>query len=268
MSPIEYDARILVFWETMRDNPLGNLIWLFAEQYNYEEHHDATETLMKLIESFGCVTSPSDPKTRNCYDGLSGYNDVRPVRKYQCSTTEHFGIPLLKDEYCSCHYGEENGYGQCYIQVVPSLLNGSPQTVQQLIDARNARTESCPECRKEELHVSDIVISNMRLLPKVIIVCVCRGGSPVKNSIPINMADSCDIWLGDPTTSDEDRAKYTLAAYVEHSGEDAKGGHYIAFCREAETNKWFRFDDAKVAENDKFPAVHDNGSILLYTRSV
>ncbi|KAK1665374.1 hypothetical protein QYE76_053533 [Lolium multiflorum] len=71
------------------------------------------------------------------------------------------------------------------------------------------------------------------------------------------------------------RNLYTLHSVIVHSG-DIRGGHYYAFIRPTLSDKWFKFDDARVTEEDAKSALNEqygghetklsNAYMLVYIR--
>jgi len=59
--------------------------------------------------------------------------------------------------------------------------------------------------------------------------------------------------------------KYTLQCIINHSG-GLHGGHYISYCKDDDTGRWFNFDDTMVSEISPAAVVTQNAYFLFYTR--
>ena len=60
--------------------------------------------------------------------------------------------------------------------------------------------------------------------------------------------------------------KYRLYAVSNHYGT-MDGGHYTAYCRNIDYNKWFKFDDCNVMELKGNEVRSSNAYILFYCAS-
>ena len=60
--------------------------------------------------------------------------------------------------------------------------------------------------------------------------------------------------------------KYQLCAVCSHKGVSGPNGHYIAFCKNKENNKWFKFNDSSCQEVDKYELNRDNPYLLIYEK--
>ena len=51
---------------------------------------------------------------------------------------------------------------------------------------------------------------------------------------------------------------YELIGVITHLGVSGPGGHFIAFCKSPINDKWYRYNDDKVNEAEKFN-IHNEG---------
>ena len=59
---------------------------------------------------------------------------------------------------------------------------------------------------------------------------------------------------------------YELIGVISHYGTSDMAGHFIAFCKNSNNNKWYKFNDGFVDESS-FSEAKDNGMpyVLFYT---
>ncbi|EDQ91781.1 uncharacterized protein MONBRDRAFT_5793, partial [Monosiga brevicollis MX1] len=94
----------------------------------------------------------------------------------------------------------------------------------------------------------------------------CRLEFPVTDVL--DLSPYCD------TTSDTAAAQdiatlgadYVLAGVVTHMGSQATSGHYMAYCRDTETNQWYRYDDSDVHEVSASDVSNRLPYMLFYRR--
>jgi len=63
-----------------------------------------------------------------------------------------------------------------------------------------------------------------------------------------------------------DAMLYDLVGVVNHLGRELNAGHYIAYCRNVGTNKWYVYNDRSCAEIDASSIVSNDAYILFYQR--
>ena len=61
--------------------------------------------------------------------------------------------------------------------------------------------------------------------------------------------------------------KYRIIGVCTHFGDSGISGHYIAFCRNSKSSKWYLFNDSTCKEIDKSNIYNGNPYLLLYERS-
>ena len=62
------------------------------------------------------------------------------------------------------------------------------------------------------------------------------------------------------------RIKYNIISVCSHQGYSGKFGHYIAFCRNRQTNKWYLFNDSFFKECTKKDIYSGSPYLLLYEK--
>ena len=62
------------------------------------------------------------------------------------------------------------------------------------------------------------------------------------------------------------RIKYNIISVCSHQGYSGKFGHYIAFCRNRQTNKWYLFNDSFFKECTKEDIYSGSPYLLLYEK--
>lgn len=59
--------------------------------------------------------------------------------------------------------------------------------------------------------------------------------------------------------------KYELTGIVNHEGS-LSGGHYVAYCKNSSTKKWYLFNDSRVSEVSESQVLHCEAYILFYQK--
>lgn len=59
--------------------------------------------------------------------------------------------------------------------------------------------------------------------------------------------------------------RFNLFAVSNHYGASMDSGHYTAYCKNPEFNKWFKFDDQDVMEINSYEVRNSAAYILFYT---
>ena len=49
-----------------------------------------------------------------------------------------------------------------------------------------------------------------------------------------------------------DKSSYQLIGVITHIGESSMSGHFIAYCKDPITGKWYKYNDAMVNEVENF----------------
>ena len=61
---------------------------------------------------------------------------------------------------------------------------------------------------------------------------------------------------------------YNLYAIISHQGNDANNGHFFAYCKHRNTNKWYLYNDTIVLECQKNDDYLNGVSYILFYQSV
>jgi ubiquitin carboxyl-terminal hydrolase 8 len=125
----------------------------------------------------------------------------------------------------------------------------------------------CPDCKKD---VNGIKMINLWKLPYVLIIQLKRfekkGKRLEKIDTPVKFNDTLivDKYVNEMYRSalGERNITYKLYAIGNHSGT-ASGGHYYAYCKNSEQNKWYCYNDSNVSEIVK-DIDTQNAYILFY----
>ena len=64
------------------------------------------------------------------------------------------------------------------------------------------------------------------------------------------------------------RIKYRIIGVCTHYGYSGQTGHYIAFCKNTEENKWYEFNDSSCRECGKNSIYGGSPYLLLYERTL
>ena len=59
---------------------------------------------------------------------------------------------------------------------------------------------------------------------------------------------------------------YELIGVITHLGVSGPGGHFIAFCKSPIDEKWYKYNDDKVSEADKFNIYNEGVAYILFYR--
>lgn len=84
-----------------------------------------------------------------------------------------------------------------------------------------------------------------------------------KIDVPVDVR-CAELDLGPFATDDTEKCKYNLYATVNHYGESANCGHYMAICKD-ESEKWWAYNDDQVKECPTSDP--KNGYIFFYEKN-
>ena len=59
---------------------------------------------------------------------------------------------------------------------------------------------------------------------------------------------------------------YELIGVITHLGVSGPGGHFIAYCKSPIDEKWYKYNDDKVTEADKFNIYNEGVAYILFYR--
>ena len=126
-------------------------------------------------------------------------------------------------------------------------------------DQKGIKGFDCAKCKKNLISLQTSIIK----LPNVLIINLKRVG---ENSI---YNHDIEIPFILKTKSIEKLNKfnqnYELIGFIKHYGND-ESGHNIAYSKNIFDNKWYKFNDTKVKEVNKFPSTEK--SFLLFYQSI
>ena len=119
---------------------------------------------------------------------------------------------------------------------------------------------ACPLCNKFCKQTS---INKIYSSPNIFIFILNRGKNnifSVKMNYPPILELSEYIELNTcPNT-------YELIGVITHLGVSGPGGHFIAFCKSPIDEKWYKYNDDKVSEADKFNIYNEGVAYILFYR--
>jgi len=120
------------------------------------------------------------------------------------------------------------------------------------------------KCQNCNMPVSVSSKTNYYTLPDVLIINLNRDKDNI-NDVPVIFEQSID--LTKEVESKIDRNIYDLICIIAHFGKSGTEGHYMAYCKKQDNNKWYQFNDSTVTESN-FQEASTSGRayILFYQR--
>ena len=120
---------------------------------------------------------------------------------------------------------------------------------------------TCQSCKMPVMVSSK---TNNYTLPDVLIINLSIDKDNLYD-IPISFDESID--LSKEVESKIDRNIYDLICIITHFGKSGTEGHYMAYCKKQDNNKWYQFNDSTVTESN-FQEASTSGKayILFYQR--
>ena len=127
----------------------------------------------------------------------------------------------------------------------------------------------CESCNQ---HVQSTKTLTLKSLPQVLCVQLKRFRHDAYFSSKLNHVveyptEGLDLrhflnkdFIGSPLSSS---SEYDLLGIVNHRGS-FNGGHYVAYCRDLNTGKWFEFDDSRVREISESQLMNVQAYLLFY----
>ena len=118
----------------------------------------------------------------------------------------------------------------------------------------------CPLCKT---NCQQNTVNRIYMSPYVFIFILNRGKNNIF-SVKMNYPPVID--LSKEVESVKSPTVYELTGVITHLGVSGPNGHFIAFCKNIHTQKWFKYNDDKYYEADNFN-VHNEGIayILFYS---
>jgi uncharacterized UBP type Zn finger protein len=119
-------------------------------------------------------------------------------------------------------------------------------------------------CQNCKMPVSVSSKTNYYTLPDVLIINLGRDKNNL-DEVPISFDESID--LTKEVESKIDRNIYDLICIITHFGKSGTEGHYMAYCKKQDNQKWYQFNDSVVTESN-FQEASTSGRayILFYQR--
>lgn len=126
-------------------------------------------------------------------------------------------------------------------------------------------------CESCNLPVQSTKTLTLKSLPQVLCVQLKRFrhdhySSKLNNVVeyPVNGLDLRHFlhkeFIGSPLSSS---SEYDLLGIVNHRGS-FNGGHYVAYCRNLQSGRWFEFDDSRVREINEEDLMNTQAYLLFY----
>ena len=125
----------------------------------------------------------------------------------------------------------------------------------------------CPTCKVKRDAIKQIKICK---LPKVLVIHLKRFSyegkwrQKLQNMVDFPLFDLKLKKYKSCSSLDNFDASYELYGVVNHYGT-LEGGHYVAFCKNDEKNKWFKYDDHEVTELSTADVKSHAAYLLFYT---
>ena len=93
------------------------------------------------------------------------------------------------------------------------------------------------------------VFTNLVFGPNILIIILNRGKGK-EFDVKLNFGE--DLNLDNYIEKKETGVHYKLIGVITHLGESGMGGHFIAFCKDPISLKWYKFNDAFVSPVEDF----------------
>ena len=106
--------------------------------------------------------------------------------------------------------------------------------------------ENAMYCNKCKAIIDCITWTNLVTGPEILILLLNRGKGK-EFDIKIIFDEDLDL-----TKYIENGCKYKLMGVISHLGESGMGGHFIAYCKDPITKKWYKYNDSLVNEVTNF----------------
>lgn len=92
------------------------------------------------------------------------------------------------------------------------------------------------------------------------------GGNGIKIDSMIEFP--FELKLANFSTQRAEYPTYELYGVINHHSLQADSGHYTAFCRDTDMERWYRYDDEKVTETEQSLIVSKDAYVLFYQQKV
>ena len=103
----------------------------------------------------------------------------------------------------------------------------------------------CNNCRKS---ANCNICTQLVTSPEILIIILNRGKG-IEFDVKINFSEELNL---SNYIQFNDKSNYQLIGVITHIGESSMSGHFIAYCKDPITNKWYKYNDAMVNEVENF----------------
>ena len=104
-------------------------------------------------------------------------------------------------------------------------------------------------CNNCQTSTACSVFTNFVFGPNILIIILNRGKGK-EFDVKLNFGE--DLNLDNYIEKKETGVNYKLIGVITHLGESGMGGHFIAFCKDPISLKWYKFNDAFVSPVEDF----------------
>ena len=104
----------------------------------------------------------------------------------------------------------------------------------------------CNYCKKTS---PSCMYTNLTTGPEILVLLLNRGKG-IQFNVNINFEENLNLY--DYIEYKDTGFNYKLIGVITHIGESSMNGHFIAFCKDPITEKWFKYNDAIVTEINNF----------------
>ena len=104
-------------------------------------------------------------------------------------------------------------------------------------------------CNFCKINCNGSMVTYLTTGPEILILLLNRGKG-IEFDVKINFYENLDLnnYIGLKQTG----YNYKLIGVITHIGESSMSGHFIAYCKDPITNKWYKYNDAIVSDVNDF----------------
>jgi ubiquitin carboxyl-terminal hydrolase 2/21 len=211
----------------LNQNDEQNVLNYFLEEFKKNQQSIISDIFYGIIET---RTECLQCKQNNQFNNI-----FYPIYSYNFQIINFIIFPLeeirkTKSEINNFNYNEVNLFDCFEYDRKPNIMNG-----------QNAMY--CNTCKA----ICDCVVcTNLITGPEILILLLNRGNRK-EFDIKIIFDENLDL-----TKYIEKGGKYKLMGVISHLGESGMGGHFIAYCKDPITQKWYKYNDLIVDEVQDF----------------
>ncbi|KAJ6634713.1 Ubiquitin carboxyl-terminal hydrolase 8, partial [Pseudolycoriella hygida] len=186
----------------------------------------------------------------------------------------------LKCCVCGCESATYESFSDISLQVPPISRVSSPdieQCLENFFYGEYIDDWDCPKCKTKRSAIKKLDITR---LPKVLVIHFKRFNVEINNDGMLVNSSKNQIHISFPLiglnmakhiapsarTSNMPKQMYNLYGVSNHYGT-LTSGHYTAFCKSQELQRWFKFDDKKVTQLEPSNIVTSAAYILFYSNN-